>query len=119
MKPSSIDYLFNSSEETNKANAAAMPQQSVSALVDKAATLWGGQILSELAKSPAGQAPAFDLVDKTGMDIQTVHQVLDVIRQPQYGWVDVDKADPKGNFLVKLTDRGKKYLEELKSSLSR
>jgi len=53
------------------------------------------------------------------MDIQTVHQVLDVVRQPQYGWVDVDKADLKGNYLVRLTDRGKKYLEELKASLSR
>src|SRR5262245_53136504 len=96
-----------------------MPPQSVNALVDKAAALWGGQILTELSKAPAGQASAFDLVDRTGMDIQTVHQVLDVIRQPSYGWVDVDKADPKGNYLVKLTDQGKKYLEELKSSLSR
>ncbi|HKA36828.1 MAG TPA: hypothetical protein VKH43_08410 [Thermoanaerobaculia bacterium] len=119
MKPSSIDYLLNSSDAPNKANAPAMPPQSVNALVDKAATLWGGQILAELAKSPAGQAYAFDLVDKTGMDIQTVHQVLDVVRQPQYGWVDVDKADLKGNYLVRLTDRGKKYLEELKASLSR
>ena len=118
MKPSSIDYLLTDSEP-KKANAPAMPGQSVSALVDKAAALWGGQILGELAKRPAGQAEAFDLVDETKMDIQTVHQVLDVIRQPPYGWVDVDKADPKGNFLVKLTDGGKKYLEELKSSLGR
>jgi hypothetical protein len=114
LKPSSIDYLFNSSE-TNKASAA-MPQRSVGALVDKAATLWGGQILSELAsRRPPGRRSAW-WTDRDGY--QTVHQVLDVIRQ-QYGWVDVDKADPKGNFLVKLTDRGKKYLEELKSSLSR
>jgi DNA-binding MarR family transcriptional regulator len=119
LKPSSIDYLFNSSDAPNKASAPAMPQQSVNGLVDKAATLWGGQVLAELAKAPAGQAQAFDLVDATGMDIQTVHQVLDVIRQPPYGWVDVDKADPKGNYLVKLSDRGKKYLEELKASLAR
>ena len=119
MKPSSIDYLFSDSEQRNKPNAPATPAQSVNALVDKAATLWGGQILAELTRTAAGQANAFDLVDRMGMDIQTVHQVLDVIRQSPYGWVDVDKADPKGNYLVKLTDRGKKYLEELKSSLSR
>lgn len=118
MKPSSIDYLLSDSEP-KKANAPAMPGQSVGALVDKAATLWGGQILGELTKTPAGEKRAFDLVDATGMDIQTVHQVLDVIRQAPYGWVDVDKADSKGNYLVKLTDQGKKYLEELKSSLSR
>jgi DNA-binding MarR family transcriptional regulator len=118
VKPSSIDYLLSDAEQKNKANAPAMPG-SVNALVDKAATLWGGQILAELTKRPAGQETAFEIVDATGMDIQTVHQVLDVVRQPPYGWVDVDKSDMKGNYSVKLTDRGKKYLEELKSSLGR
>jgi hypothetical protein len=116
MKPSSIDYLTSDAEPQSK-QSKGMARQSVNALVDRAASLWGGQVLGELRKMPTGELHAFELVDATSMDIQTLHQVLDVVRESPYGWVEVDKTDPKGNYLVRLTDRGRKYLEELRSGL--
>lgn len=117
MKPS-FDYLTNDAA-TPSANKGFSENRSVDALVDRAASVFGGQILGALRTAPPEGLHAFDLVDATKMDVQTLHQVLDVIKQPPYAWVDVDKTDPKGNYIIRLTDQGKKYLDQLQSGLAR
>jgi hypothetical protein len=126
MAKTSVDFLI----EAQRGNAqqlsdarqeqSAVPQaptvrSTAEGLVEKAVALFGGQILNALHKTSNQSLTVFDLVDVTQMNIQTLHQVLDAFASTRYGWVALDKADLKGNYIVRLTESGKKYLDRLMS----
>jgi hypothetical protein len=108
---SSVDFLL---EPQTRGSSQAPPLQTPpDALVDRAASLFGGQLLNALRQAPNQSLRAFDLVDLTQMNIQSLHQVLDAFASSRYGWVVLDKDDPKGNYSVRLSEYGKKYLDSL------
>ena len=108
---SSIDFLIDSlAESPTQARRDSERSSRTDDLIDKTVALFAGQVLNTLREAPGQAMAAFDLVDATHMNIQVLHQVLDAIAS-RYGWIELDKADPKGNYKVRLSDFGKKYLE--------
>jgi hypothetical protein len=110
---SSIDFLLESQGSTANQRSIETPRVAAEDLLDKATSLFGGQILNVLRQAPGQTLDAFDLVDRTQINIQTLHQVLDAFASARYGWVELDKQDPKGNYRVRLSEYGKKYLDSL------
>src|SRR5258708_34466599 len=120
MIKTSVDFLIEAQRGNAQQEQSGTPQvltarSTAEGLVEKAVALFGGQILNALHKASNQSLTVFDLVDVTQMNIQTLHQVLDAFASTRYGWVSLDKADLKGDYIVRLTDSGKKYLDSLMS----
>lgn len=109
MPRSSIDFLIESRSEGTRSREGSR-QEGADDVLGRATTLFGGRILTTLQNAPGQTMRTYDLVDATGIEIQTLHQVLDGIAT-KYGWVEVEKNDKKGNYNVRLSDFGKQYLE--------
>ena len=71
----------------------------------------GTPILTALYKTATGKSTAFELVDALHVRLEDLFAVLDVLSN-RFQWVDVDKTDPKGNYVVTLTQTGRDYLEK-------
>jgi hypothetical protein len=64
---------------------------------------------------PAGQQTAFELVDTLGVRLEDLFQVFDILSS-KFQWITVDRSDPKGNYRVALTDRGRAYAQYVTSA---
>jgi hypothetical protein len=102
MKLDTLDYLL-------QPVAAPAPLTSTVTVLDDATLAFGGYVLKELQNAPAKRANAFDLVDKTGINIEVLHRVLDTLATKKH-WVTVDKSDPRGNYVVTLLPEGQAFL---------
>jgi hypothetical protein len=117
---SNLDYLLtyqpNAPASTPGSSQTAVPPSSSSAssgpaneaadrYIEEASVALGGPILAALSKAPDGKQTAFQLVDTLDIRLEDLFAVLDVLSR-RFLWVNVDKSDPKGNYLVTLTQRG-------------
>jgi hypothetical protein len=117
---SNLDYLIGAVKRTPSAppgeQAARGPSGDVSpsppsSAMQQADVAFGVTILRELNKAD-GKLSADQLVDATGIRLQTLFYVLDKLAS-DYHWIDVDKSDPKGNYRVELRQEGRDYMREL------
>jgi hypothetical protein len=51
----------------------------------------------------------YDLVDRLSMNIEILLPVLDLLSR-SYGYLEIDRGDQRGNYDVRITQRGVDYL---------
>jgi hypothetical protein len=103
---SNLDYLISRPPATAAVKESA--SSSAERAVEETAVALGSPIVAALARAPQGQQTAFELVDTLGVRLEDLFPVFDILSS-KYQWITVDRSDPKGNYKVTLTDRGRAY----------
>lgn len=106
---SNLDYLIGAVKKSGE-QAGSSSTEGVPAAVDRTTAALGRVILVQLQKA-GGKLDAYQLVDATGIDLQTLFYVLDKLAD-QLRWVNVDRNDPKGNYKVELLPEGLDYMKK-------
>lgn len=110
---SNLDYLIGGSSTIgNVMGPSTKGIGPADRATEEAAVALGIPVLTALYKAPGGTQTAFDLVDKLGVRLEELFQVLDVF-SGRFQWVEVDKSDLKGNYRITLTQRGREYIEKI------
>jgi hypothetical protein len=112
---SNLDYLITYQPAASAPAGMSAPPASAKAAadraIDEASVALGGPILTALYKAPEGKQTAFELVDALNVRLEDLFAVLDILSS-RFQWIEVDKTDPKGNYQVVLTERGRDYAEK-------
>jgi hypothetical protein len=111
---SNLDYLI-SRPEVPPAAVKESASSSAERAVEETAVASGSPIVAALARAPQGQQTAFELVDTLGVRLEDLFQVFDILSS-KFQWITVDRSDPKGNYRVALTDRGRAYAQYVTSA---
>lgn len=104
---SNLDYLINPPEKPSSPPSPKTPSAANRAIEETAQAL-SGPILAALIKSPQGQQSAYKLVDMLNIRLEDLFAVSDVLAN-NFQWVTVDRSDPKGDYKIALTERGREY----------
>jgi hypothetical protein len=110
---SNLDYLIAPPQSAPAASQSSS-SRSASRAIEETAVALGGPILATLNKDPQGQKTAYELVDALNIRLEDLFAVCDVL-DSQFHWITVDKSDPKGNYKISLTDRGRDYARKTAS----
>jgi hypothetical protein len=105
---SNLDYLISRPPVTAAVKESA--SSTAERAIDETAVALGNPIVAALARAPQGQQTAFELVDTLSVRLEDLFQVFDVL-STKFQWITVDRSDPKGNYKVTLTDRGRAYAQ--------
>lgn len=108
---SNLDYLITPPPQST---SSAPPSGTASRAIEETAVALGGPILAALNKDPQGQRTAYELVDALNVRLEDLFAVCDVLDN-QFHWITVDKSDPKGNYKISLTERGRDYARKTAS----
>ena len=108
---SNLDYLISQPESVP---AQSVTSSAIDRAVDETALALSGPILAALSKSPDGQKSAYQLVDALNIRLEDLFAVCDVLAN-KFEWITVDRSDPKGDYKVTLTDRGREYARKAAS----
>ncbi|MGC2110217.1 MAG: hypothetical protein WA655_11920 [Candidatus Korobacteraceae bacterium] len=110
---SNLDYLIGavkrSDEPPARQRGGDVPNPAPPTAMQQAAAAFGGSILLALQKA-GGKLDAFELVEATGIPLETLFHVLDTLSS-EFQWVTVDKSDPKGNYKVELRQEARDYMK--------
>jgi hypothetical protein len=98
-----LDYLIS------QPKAAAQTPVADQAIQEATIAL-GVPIVVALYKA-GGTQSAFQLVDALNIRLEDLFRVLDILSN-NLEWVAVDRSDPKGNYQVSLTPRGREYAQK-------
>src|SRR5579859_7077321 len=101
----------NTAPSSNTSAANSLANEAADRYIEEASVALGGPTLAALSKAPDGKQTAFQLVDTLDVHLEDLFAVLDVLSR-RLGWVSVDKSDPKGNYMVALTQRGWEYAKK-------
>ena len=101
-----VDYL------TSESSAAAAPRSpgSASTNAEAALAVFGNTFLSKLDAAAHKCARLFDLVDQTGVRIETLLNMTDKLSE--LGLAEIVENDKYGNHQVKLTPLGEKLIQQ-------
>ncbi len=69
---------------------------------------YGRQVLEGLTSLPNKAGQVFDLIDRLGIRIETLIPVVQFL--VSRGYLEITKDDLKGNYTIRLTDRGAKLI---------
>lgn len=105
---SNLDYLINPPEKSNAPPPSSRTPSPASRAVEETAVALSGPILAALIKSPQGQQSAYQLVDMLNIRLEDLFAVCDVLAN-NFQWITVDRSDPKGDYEIALTERGREY----------
>jgi len=94
-----LDYLLKGGRKQQQTPAPSAAQQ----YIDAALQSYGLRVLAALKKG--SPARLYDLVDSLSIDLQTLLAVAEHLSESDL--VEITDRDPKGNFELQLTARGR------------
>jgi hypothetical protein len=108
---SNLDYLVTPPQSAGSATQAS---GNASRAIEETAVALGGKIIAALNRDPQGEQTAYQLVDALNMRLEDLFAVCDVLAN-QFQWITVDRSDPRGDYKISLTDRGREYARKTAS----
>jgi hypothetical protein len=109
---SNLDYLIN--QPQGSSSSAARDFSTGARAIEETALAVAGPLMAALNKDPQGQQSAYNLVDALNIRLEDLFAVTDVLAN-KFGWITVDRSDPKGDYRISLTDRGREYARKAAS----
>lgn len=109
---SNLDYLINQPQA--QSYAATKNSGTANRAMEETALALAGPLVAALNKDPQGTQSAYQLVDMLNIRLEDLFAVTDVLSN-NYGWIAVDRSDPKGDYKISLTDRGREYARKTAS----
>ena len=98
----SLSYLNPPDPQQKTSSTSALPG------MEEALLTWGRRVAETLDDSPNQTLRVFEIVDRLNARADTLFPVINHLTSG--GYLARLQEDPKGNDVLKLTDRGKKLL---------
>jgi len=105
-----IDYLLPSRSTESESLSAAQISSPADPLIERALTAYGGRILTMLSESPDKSGRLHDIVDKTGLGMETMLGITD--RMVRSGLISIVESDKYGNHKISITPTGEELLKQ-------
>ncbi|MGH9496707.1 MAG: hypothetical protein ACRD3B_17040 [Candidatus Sulfotelmatobacter sp.] len=107
-----LDYLINPPQAQSYATSKS--SDAADRAVEETALALAGPLMAALNKDPQGTQSAYNLVDAMNIRLEDLFSVCDILAN-KFGWLTVDRSDPKGDYKISLTDRGREYARKAAS----
>jgi len=99
-----LDYLTTSTESKKQSDVENLPDKEM----ERAIVAVGGKILSILKEAPDKSALLYDLVNATGLELETLFRVVERLERLKF--VQYKERDKLGNHRICLTQIGERSL---------
>jgi predicted transcriptional regulator len=103
-----IDYLITGNSDTEVQTLPSPASNLADPLIERALAVHGTRILTMLQEE--GQRSVHDMVDRTGLNMETVMGVVD--RMVRTGLVQITQQDKYGNHTIQITPTGEQLLKQ-------